>query len=196
MNKKMDLIPNDTRINRVILKRVIGWVIVSASVLGGVLLMAVYMQRQVLWLDSRVLSLRQQVNALEEWDQGLAPLADSLSTAYGCQVVVNELLNEPFWSGLLADLSFASRETLWLNQFTLTKDEVSMPDGTRREVALMVVSGLASSDKELMRFITRFSDSEHLTSLTLAQATIPNDTELKDMREFELHGTVQWRSEQ
>lgn len=195
MKQEIDLIPKEKHISRSMAKRAIAWVIVCASVLGGVSLMGAYMQREVLRLDSGVTPLRDQVSALEEWDQSLAPLADSLSTAFARQAIANELLNEPFWSGLLADLTFAARETLWLNRFTLTKNKVTTPDGATHEVTSIVIAGIASSDRELMRFMTRFSQSKHLASLTLEQATIPNAVELKDMREFELHGAVQWRSE-
>ena len=191
MGHNIDLIPTDHLVRRAVRKRIAGWVAISAAVILSVALVAFSFQAKVSALDSQVEPLRQQVLAMVEWEQKLAPLAGKLKTARERQQVVENLLNEPSWSGLLSDLAGATGKGLWLTRATATKERVSEEQNDEHEATVMTLSGMSSSSLELMRFMTRVGQSRNVSALSLEKSLLSQVEDTPEIIEFELRIVVQ-----
>ena len=191
MGHSIDLIPKDHLVRRAVQKRIAGWVAIATAVILSVVLVAFSFQAKVGALDSQVEPLRQQVLAMAAWEQKLAPLAGELETARERQRVVENLLNEPSWSGLLGDLASATGRGLWLTQATAMKESVSDGEEDEHEATVVAISGMSSSSLELMRFMTRLGHSRHVSALTLEKSMVSRHEDTSEMIGFELRIVVQ-----
>jgi hypothetical protein len=201
MKSSVDLIPREVRAEQTVHKRILGWIAVGVAVVVAVLLVASSLWVRLGKLDAQVRPLRERVAAMEGWDQKMAPLADRLQSARQRQKIVGRLLKEPFWSGLLSDLSVAAGEKLLLGQVTITKElvnkepvankEPDAKDKLQSEIYKVLISGIAPSNGELMSFMTQLGSSKNIKSISLEQSRVSQEKEKQGMVTFEIHGVAE-----
>ena len=191
MTQAVDLIPSKKLVSQSVRRRILVWVGVTVAALLGVVLVTFFFERRVAQLERTGAPLRERVAAMRTRENRLAPLTHSLETAHEKQLLVGRLLVEPSWSGLLSDLAAAGNENVWLTQLDIVKEAAPERQTEERAVTSMMLTGTATSDLELIHFMTRWSQSEHVARLNLAMSRATEEEEKRGMVEFELRGAVE-----
>ena len=190
MSHRVELIPEEDMLRQVTRKRLASWAAIAAASVFAVLMLTVSYNGRVRALSASVDPLREQVVVMEKRESLLAPRVRDFQAARQRGEVVRELLQEPSWSELLSDLAAASGEDLWLTRFSVSRDTVTDEAGSERAIALMSMSGMASSSSDLMVFMKQFSGSKHVDELGLERSSTAHDENDEGIVEFEISGIV------
>ncbi|MFC1736052.1 PilN domain-containing protein [Candidatus Hydrogenedentota bacterium] len=192
MNRQIDMIPEEHFESRLIRQRFMKWLALSITVSAAVLPLGLLTRMNAAKLERSVTPLRESVVSMQGWAGKVAPLADKLQTALGQQSAVKGLLNEPNWCGLFSDVSRAVDKELWLTDLNVRKETRSKEDSgdENREVMLINMSGIAPSNFEVLEFMRRLSESNHLGRLDLKISKMPRFSEDNPSVEFEVRGEL------
>jgi Tfp pilus assembly protein PilN len=188
----IDLTPKEYRMGRKVKRRVAAWAAIAVTVSFAVFLTSASFQYRARELEAQVQPMRERVETMGAWSAKLVPLASQLETARNRRLIVDRLLKEPKWSALFSDIAAAAEGDLWLTGARVWKESVTDEESEQEtEVILLALSGSASSDFEVIRFMTKLSESGHLSSLKLEHSRTREDDAAGFIVGFELQALVQ-----
>ena len=185
MSRDIDLIPKDYTTGRNVQRKGGIWIVIGVLALLAVLGMHLTMASRLGKLEASVSPLRERVLSMRAWEAQVDPLARRLEDARDRYRLVTKLTDEPFMEGLIADLAGAAGEGLWLQELRVEQGE---SEGGQRYG--MQISGVASSNADLIIFMAALSASEHVDGLALnISKTVRNSEDVAHI-DFEVAGNL------
>ena len=173
MNQQVDLLPGGYRTRDVLRERSLHWLAIGALLVLTIALAAFVLRWEAAKLDVKVKRLRTNITMMQSWEQMVLPLAGQLEDAQNQRRVVNALLSEPSWAGLLRDVAQAAEGDLRLVSLRAQRLEsgAAATDG-RREAPRTVLGlvGRAASNETVVRFVKALGESPHLEDVTLVRS--------------------------
>lgn len=185
MNREVDLIPSDYALGQRVQRRGVVWILIGSLAMVAVLGGHLSMRARLAKLEATVSPLRERVVSMRGWDSQIGPLARNLQEALDKYRLVKGLTAEPFWGGVLGDLSSAAGDGLWVDQLSVDRQEEE-----RGQRYVTRITGTASSNLNLIAFMAAFSASEHVVDLTLDAAKVARDPEGIEHIDFEMEGSL------
>lgn len=193
--KKVDLLPQEYTTRQKVKSRLLMFAVLGVAACGVVLAMAVAFNFRIQKLEEIIAPLRADVESNQSAKDRLAPLLLELEMAFTSenraletQIEIAAVLDEPFWSALLAELGAAEREQVWITELTLSKS-TGENSSLKREIAL---KGEAASYQQAMAFIQRMENSPHLEYFKHQASRSTNSGRHRDAEViFEAQGVVQ-----
>lgn len=192
MSKQIDLIPEAYAVGYLVRRRALQWAVVAAVAVVIVIGVSLVIRKNAADLERGMVGLRQDVAMMEGWEQNLKELAANLSETLERQETAKSLMGEPYWCGALCDIARATGGTLWLTDLSVTQHTMA-PDETGEEAGIVtrvIISGIAPSNVEVIRFLRALEESEHLLELELQESTMPGAEGGEVSVEFRVQGTV------
>ena len=193
MSETVNLLPAEFVVQRQVRKRLFAWLTVGIALLAVEILVSYSVALRVKKVETSLEPLREAISGMKGWGEKLAPMTDQLETALERQHLVNGLLVEPFWSEILSDLTQAAPESFWIQEFDVRRDQRTIAENDQEslvDVYEMTISGQVGSSEDLILFLTTFSASEHVTSLTLTMSRMSTEKDSSNRRDFQIVGTV------
>lgn len=190
MTQKVDFIPLEhvkARKGRKRLLRASVAVLTVFAVECGIL---VSVRGQAAEVDASLKPLRERVAAMKEWEARVEPLMSGLQEAYKHQSTLQRLAQGENWVGFLNALSESSNERIWLTDCRIRTEVNPGGDGERSETSRMALSGLATSDIEIIEFMSMLADSPFVESLRLETSRTSSIESRRGMIEFAMAGTL------
>lgn len=192
MNKRIELLPESYLLRQMIRARSKQWAIVAAVAVLVTLVVALSVYVPASSLQMSLVPLRQKVASAEGWEATLAGLAVEVRSALERRRVVDALVHEPHWCGLLSDVASATSRRLWLTGFDVSTESVesedeALPGGTRTVIS---ISGKASSNDDVIRFVRILSRSDHIEDVELSESKMPGVTGGEVQVQFRIQGTA------
>lgn len=190
MTQKVDFIPPEhikARKGRQRLLRAFVGVLAVFAVECGLLILA---RGQAARVDASLMPLRESVAAMKEWEARVEPLMSGLQEAHEHQSALQQLAQGENWVGFLKALADSANERIWLTDCRLRTEVNPGGDGETFETSRMVLSGVATSDVEIIEFMSMLSDSPVVESLRLETSRTSSIEGRKGMIEFAMAGTL------
>ncbi len=192
MSRQIDLIPEAYTVGYLVRRRALQWAVVAAVAVAIVIGASLVIRKNAGELDRDMVGLRQNVEMMEGWEQNLRELAANLSRTLERQETVNALTGEPYWCGALSDIARATGGDLWITSLSVTQ-EATVQDKAPEEtdaIARVIISGIAASNVEVIRFLRALEESEHLRELELQESAMPGAAGGEVSVEFRVQGTA------
>lgn len=190
MTQKVDFIPLEhvkARKGRKRLLRASVAVLTVFAVECGIL---VSVRGQAAEVDASLIPLRERVAAMKEWEARVEPLMSGLQEVYEQQSTLQRLAQGENWVGFLNALSESSNERIWLTDCRIRTEVNPGGDGETSETSRMALSGLATSDIEIIEFMSMLADSPFVESLRLETSRRSSIESRRGMIEFAMAGTL------
>ena len=165
----------------------------SVAVLAVFLLecgLLVSVRGQAARVDASLIPLRERVAAMKEWEARVEPLVSGLQDAHDRQSTLDGLAQGDNWVSFLNALSESTNERIWLTDCRIRTEVNPGGDGETSETSRMVVSGIATSDIEIIEFMSSLADSPFVKSLRLETSRTSSVESRKGMIEFAMAGTL------
>lgn len=190
MTQEVDFIPSEhvkARIRRKQLLRASVAVLAVFAVECGLL---ISVRGQAARVDASLIPLRESVAEMREWEARVEPLTLGLQEAHEHQSTLQRLAQGENWIGFLNALSESTNERIWLTDCRIRTEVNPGGDGETSETSRMVVSGVATSDIEIIEFMSSLADSPFVKSLRLETSRTSGVESRKGMIEFAMAGTL------
>lgn len=193
MNIQVDLLPGGYRARDIIKERLLRWILVVCICVVVIAAGGFLLKWQTVKLGTRVNELRANVAGMRSWEKMILPLAANLENVGKQRTIVNELLSEPYWSGLLAEVAAAAPEGLLLDSLEVTR--YNRPAELNEEgsslLTVMLLAGSADSNARVFQFVKALSGSGQLRRVTLRRSTVTEgQTGPGTTLTFEIRGIV------
>jgi Tfp pilus assembly protein PilN len=181
--------------------RAIRWLLVGLVVALAIGLYSLAIRRRIATARDELARLEEQVAEKQALSDKLASLEEDLERAAQRHTTANELLDQPDWEHVLADIAGAAQGNAWLEQLKFTKVKVRRAPkdgenaGKEEEQEIIETSfraeGHAPSNFELANFMARLERSSHFDEVELNYSELrkPNPGAPSVMR-FEIEGRL------
>jgi len=192
MIERVDLMPAEFLTGQVIHRRLLNWLAIGVATVGAAILVTVSFQKQVRDMETRIVPLRRNVESLAGLETRAAALAEKLESELERHGVVERLLYEPSWCGFFRDLAGAADGIVRIKDLVISSRrgggevEANQPSGA----ADIRITGQALSNLDVIRFIRKLSDSQHVVRLELQETKMPNVAGEASSIEFELRAVA------
>ena len=190
MTQKVDFIPSEHVKARDARKQLLRASVAVLAVFAVECGLVVLVRGQAARVDASLMPLRESVAAMREWEARLEPLMAGLREAYEHQSTLQRLAQGENWVGFLRALSESANESIWLTDCRIRTEVDRGDDGETSETSRMVVSGVATSDIEIIEFMSSPADSPFVKSLRLETSRTSGVENRKGKIEFAMAGTL------
>ena len=198
----VDLLPGEYKASQRTRKRIMGWTAIAFAAGIAVFVTATPLGLKAIKLESQVAPLRERVVTMESWVNELVPMAAKLESARKQQIVVNRLLNEPSWSHIFSDLAAAIDGNLWLGSARIFRDTVTGETVTEetasegstpveQQAFFLRISGAAKTNFDIIRFMTKFSESKYIASIDLEMSKTQADSTSRSPVTFDILAMIE-----
>jgi Tfp pilus assembly protein PilN len=153
------------------------WLLIAVGVLVLILAYSLTIRQDIAAARSELANLEKQVAEKQELSKKLAVLEQDLERAAQKRDTANELLDQPDWAYILADIAEAAQHNAWLEQLTFTKVKVRQKstdgdDAAKEEDQESIqtsfsAEGYAPSNFELANFMARLERSSQFDNVEL-----------------------------
>lgn len=193
MKQSVNMMPDEYFATVIVRKRIAAWVAIAVLAVVGSMALSYPATVRAKHKLSVLEPLRQNVASMEKWGERIPSVTTSLRAARTQQQAVSELLNEPFWNGLLADMAAATNGELCITQLDITKHVIDAGGKNKKtEIPVVTISGMAPGNAEVIQFMQRLSGSEHLKSLELEASRASSKGREEGLTlEFTIQGVAQ-----
>jgi len=197
----VNLLP-DTLINRGAKHaRSMRWLFIGVGVVVLILAYSLTIRQDIAAARNELANLEKQVAEKQQLSEKLALLEQDLERAAQKRGTANELLDQPDWAYILADIAEAAQHNAWLEQLTFTKVKVRQKStdgdnaakGEEQESIQTRFSaeGYAPSNFELANFMTRVNRSSHFDDVELNYSELRNaNLGAPSVMRFEIEGRL------
>jgi hypothetical protein len=197
MNQQVDLLPGGYRARDVIRERALRCFLIVLIVVVIIAAAGFLLKWQVAEMDAKVKQLRANVAAMESWEQMILPLAVKLEKTSNQRVVVDGLLAEAYWPGLLSDIAAGAGNSIRIRSLKVYRQkptgELGEPGTAARTVITLV--GQADSNADIVRFVKALSRAPQLKGVTLVRSQRAEADEPRPMvLNFDIEGTLDPRA--
>lgn len=190
MTQKIDFIPAEYEQARKRRDRLFRGVALGFTISGIVFILATSIRLQVVQANTKVEPLREQVASMRQWQERVGMLSEDLRGSIEHQAALDRLTQGANWVDFLDAMSDASNDRVWITDCRLTREEEKLEDGVSRSTSRLALSGVATSDVEVIELMAALSASPYVEDIRLETSRTSSARETLGMIEFAMAGTL------
>ena len=190
MTQKIDFIPAEFLRARKRRARMFRGVAVGFLISGILFALAVAVRLQVAHASTTIAPLRDSVASMREWQVRVEPLSERLRDSLENKEALGQLTKSASWVAFLDALADATNERIWITECRITREEYNRDEETQPTIARLALSGIATSDIEIIELMAALSAAPQVHEVRLETSRTSSVHETLGMIEFAMAGTL------
>lgn len=192
MTQAAELAPEEYRVQRGARRRLIGHLVVGASILAVAMMISNIVRRDTRRIWTEIQPLRAEEAEMLLWDAQVPLLTEEASEWKVRGQQLRDLVHQPYWCGILEDMAGAAGERIRVDSMRVLAETQDKKEVGKAPLRYQLqLAGEALSDVDVVSFLSALSSSPRIKELRLDQFSASGDSDSTGTILFSMTGVVE-----